>query len=175
MRSLKAYQFGFFVHESEASFDNLTLDLEVTDTFLRMNDVLLELAGDDVEAAPATGVLAGIGGIPDAVREAIEAFAAGRGDASPVIEALAKKDLPARAREIAADLVMQRKDPRTVPSLVTKLYSDDLKTRELATRAIKAIVGQDFGYDPAAKEESRSKAVAAILKHLAENRERYYG
>ncbi len=176
MRSLKAYQFGFFVHESEASFDNLTLDLEVTDTFLRMNDVLLELAGDvDVQAAPATGVLAGIGGIPDAVREAIEAFAAGRGDASPVIEALANKELPARAREIAADLVMQRKDPRTVPSLVTKLYSDDLETRELATRAIKAIVGQDFGYDPAAREESRSKALAAFLKHLAENRERYYG
>ncbi len=55
MRSLKAYQFGLFVHESEASFDNLTLDLEVTDTFLRMNDVLLAMGGTnaiDVDGYP---------------------------------------------------------------------------------------------------------------------------
>jgi len=173
-REMAAYQFGFWVHQSRATFDDLTLTIEPTQQFLDLNDLKAEI-DKEWEDVPDTGVLAGIAGVPPRTRGAIEAFASGGGDPLPVIQALGKKALPQRVRETAAQLLTARNDPKLVPKVVDALYSEDPTTRELAIRVVKGLVGKDFGYSPKASEKERSKAIRALNDFLAKEPERYYG
>lgn len=173
-REMKAYQFGFFVHQSRATFDDLTLTVEPTEEFLELNDLRAEIE-KEWEEVPSTGALAGIGGVPPRLRAQIEAYAAGGDDPLPVIRALAQRPLPMRAREVCAQTLLARRDPKLVPKVMDGLYSEDLATRELAIRVVRGLVGRDFGYSPRASEKERSKAIRALNDFLERDRARYYG
>ncbi|MFI5401470.1 MAG: hypothetical protein ACHQ1G_00825 [Planctomycetota bacterium] len=168
------YQFGFFVHQSRATFDDLTLVVELTDQFLDLNSLRADI---DVEweDTPATGPLAGIGGVSPRVRAEVDAYAEGKGENRAVIRAMLSPGLPMEAREVVLKLLLDRKDPKAVPLLVEGLYAEDKVSRRLAIDAIKSIVGTTFGYSATASEKERSKALQKLNAHLDENRALYYG
>lgn len=168
------YQFGFFVHGSRATFDDLTLVVEVTDEFLDLNSLRADI-DVDWEDTPVTGPLAGVGGVPPRVRAEVDAYAEGKGENREVIRAMLSPGLPAEAREIVLRLIGDRKDPKAVPLLVDGLYAEDKVSRRLAIDAIKSIVGTTFGYSAAASEKERSKAIQKLNAHLNENRGLYFG
>jgi hypothetical protein len=173
-REMKAYQFGFFVHQSRATFDDLTLTIEPTEEFLDLNDLRAEIERE-WEEVPSTGVLAGIVGVSPRLRAQVEAYAAGGDDPLPVIRALSNRQLPMKARDACAQALLARRDPKLVPKVMDGLYSEDLVTRELSIRVVKGLLGKDFGYSPRAPEKERSKAIRALNDFLERDRARYYG
>jgi hypothetical protein len=173
-RRMDAYKFGLWVHNSRATFDDLTLSIELTDEYLELNDLKAEIAVD-WEEVPETGPLAGIKGVPPRVRTGIEAYVDGGGEARKVFSALAKKTLPKKAREAAAAALCDRKDPKVVPVVLDGLYSPDRTTRKLSIKVVRAITGSSWGYGPSSSEKARSKAIQKLNQHLVENRKRYFG
>jgi hypothetical protein len=169
------YQFGLFVHHSRATFDDLTLTVELTDEFLDLNDLRAAVDVEWEDTIATSGPLAGIAGVPPAVREAIESFAAGGGLESQVVEVVGKAGLPEKARVVAANLLEERGNPRVVPLMIDGLYSADKRTRELSIAVIKALTGKNFGYSAGAGEKARSQAIRKLNEHLVEHRDRYYG
>ena len=168
------YMFGFFVDDSRATFDDLTLVFELTDEFLDLNNLRAEI-DVDWEDTPKTGPLAGIGGVPPRVRAQVDAYAEGKGENREVVRAMLSSGLPGDAREIVLKLIAARKDPKAVPLLVDGLYAEDKGTRRLAIDAIKSIVGMTFGYSPTASEKERSKAIQKLNVHMSDNKGLYYG
>jgi len=173
-KEMKTYQFGLWVHQSRATFDDLTLVIELTDEFLDLNDLRADI---DVEweETPETGPLAGVVGVPPRARRLVEAYATGEGDGRDIVTVVLSAGLPLRAREVAAKLLTERRDPKVVPFLIDGLYAEDKHSRRLAIDVIKSIVGKNFGYSPTASEKERSKAIQKLNAHLAENRARYFG
>jgi hypothetical protein len=173
-KEMTTYQFGVFVHESRATFDDLTLVIELTDEFLDLNSLRADI-DVDWEDTPTTGPLKGVGGVPPRVRAWADAYADGKGEHRDVIRAMLSPGLPEKAREILFGLIVARKDPKAVPLLVDGLYAEDKGSRRFAIDAIKAIVGKNFGYSPNASEKERSKAIQKLNAFLNENRAIYFG
>jgi hypothetical protein len=172
-KDMKAYKFGLWVHHSRASFDDLTLELELTDEYLDLND-LRAVIDQDWEEVPTTGPLAGISGVPPRVKQQIEAYAAGGPDGRALVDIMGRSGLPKEVRQIAGKILGQRKDPKMVPVVIDGLYSEDKETRRLAIGVVKSIVGKTFGYSPTASEKKRSDAIRKLNAHLAKDRKRYY-
>jgi hypothetical protein len=173
-KQMDSYQFGFFVHNSRATFDDLTITFELTDEFLDLNN--LKAAVDvEWEEVPETGPLAGVRGVPPRIRTQVEEYAAGKGNGRDVIHALLNSGLEKKAREIFAKVLAERRDPKMVPPLIDGLYAEDKLTRKLAIGVIKSIVGKTFGYSPTGGDKARSKAIQKLNSYLAENRSRYFG
>jgi hypothetical protein len=173
-KEMGTYQFGLFVHESRATFDDLTLVIELTDEFLDLNSLRADI-DVDWEDMPTSGPFKGVGGVPPRVRVQADAYAEGKGEHRDVIRAMLSPGLPERAREILFGLIVSRKDPKSVPLLVEGLYAEDKASRRLAIEAIRAIVGKNFGYAPNASEKERSKAIQKLNAFLNENRAVYFG
>jgi hypothetical protein len=173
-KEMDSYQFGLWVHDSRASFDDLTIVLELTDEFLDLNNLRADIEVD-WEETPTAGPLAGVGGVPPRVRSQIDAYSEGKGDAKDVIGAMLSPGLPTEAREIACRLLSDRKDPKAVPLVLDGLYAEDKVSRRLAIDVIKSIVGKTFGYSPTASEKERSRAIQKLNAHLNENRGLYFG
>jgi len=173
-KRMDVYQFGFWVHNSRATFDDLTLTITLTDEFLDLNDLKAEVAVEWEEDI-TSGPLAGIKGVPPRIRSQIEAYASGKGDAREVFQAMTRSGLPKGARQVAANVLRQRKDYRAVPIVIDGLYNEDKTTRQFSIDVIKSIVGKDFGYSATGNEKSRSKAIQKLNEHLRENHDRYYG
>ncbi len=174
-KDMRTYQFGLWVHNARASFDDLTISIELTDKFLDLNNLKAELDAE-WEDIPQTGPLAGIGGVPTRFRSAIDAYAEGAtADVRLIVKALATKSIPDRGREVAAEVLMARKDPKAVPTAIDGLYSEDVMTRKLTIGVIKSIVGKDFGYTATGSPKKRSEAIQKLNAHLALERAKYYG
>jgi hypothetical protein len=173
-KKMDTYQFGFFVHDSRATFDDLTITFELTDEFLDLND-LKAVVEVEWEEIPMTGPLAGVQGVPPRIRTQVEEYAEGKGDGRAVIRALLNTGLPQKAREIFAGVLAERNDPKMVPPLIDGLYAEDKLTRKLAIGVIKSMVGKTFGYSPTGGDKARSKAIQKLNAHLAQNRSRYFG
>ena len=134
-RSGWQYQFGFWVHHSRATFDDLTITFELTDEFLDLNNLKAEIV-QEFEEIPTTGPLAGIKGVPPRIRREIEQYAAGKGEARQVVKIVGRPGLPKKAREVAARLLKERDDKRAIPLVIDLLYSPDKYTRTLAIGVI---------------------------------------
>jgi len=173
-KQMDTYQVGFWVHNSRATIDDLTIVVQLTDEFLDLNNLRADI-DVDWEETPTTGPLAGVGEVPPRVRAQADAFAEGKGDPREIIRAMLSPSLPDRARDILSGLLVARKDPKLVPLLIDGLYSEDKTSRRYAIDAIKSIVGKSFGYSPTASEKERSKAIQKLNAHLAENRSTYFG
>jgi hypothetical protein len=174
VKKMDTYQFGVWVHHSRATFDDLTITFELTDEFLDLNDLKAEISRD-WEEVPETGPLAGIKGVPPRMRRQIEDYAAGEGEARPVVKVLGRTGVPKKAREIAAQLLVDRSDPKIVPLVIDVLYSPEKFGRKLAIGVVKSITGNNFGYSPGASEKNRSKAIQKLNAHLTQNRRKYFG
>lgn len=173
-RDMKSYQFGLWVHQSRATFDDLTISLELSPEFLHLNDLKAEVE-IDWEEAPSTGPLAGIEGVPPATRKSFDDFAAGGGEPRKIFEAMGSGALPPKARDVACKLLGDRNDPKLAPLAIDGLYSEDKLARELSIRLVKRITGKDFGYSATAGEKARSKAIQALNEFLAKDRTKYFG
>jgi hypothetical protein len=173
-KEMPTYQFGFWVHHSRATFDDLTLQIELTDEFLDLNNLRADI-DVDWEDTPTTGPFAGLSGIPPRVRSQADAYAEGKGEHKDIIKAMFSPGLPEKARDILEGLLVARKDPKAVPLLVDGLYSEDKSTRRIAIDAIKGLVGKNFGYSATASEKERSKAIQKLNAFLTENRSTYFG
>lgn len=171
---MKSYHFGFWVHGSRATIDDLTLTVELTDAFLDLNDLKAEVELE-WEEVPESGPFAGMREVPPRLRAQVERYAAGGGEARELVQGLQRTGLPKDVRRVVAEVLQARKDPRTVPMVIDALYSADKTTRELAIGVVKAIVGQTFGYSPGAGEKARSQAIQKLNAYLAEHREKFYG
>jgi hypothetical protein len=170
---MTAYKFGFWVHHSRASFDDLTITFELSDEYLDHHDLSLDIAVE-VDEIPTTGPFAGMEHVPPKLRADVDEYAAGKGDVKPLVEGLGNGALPEKVRKVIADVIRARKDPKSVPPLVDVLYSEDKTSRGLGIDVIKAIVGKSFGYSPTGGETARSKAIQKLNAYLAENKQLYY-
>ena len=173
-KDMRKYQFGLFVHENSARFDDLMITFELTDEFLELNDLKAEII-EDYEEIPKTGPLAGIRGVPPTIRARIESFAAGGEGMRDVAKAMSKESLPKKAREVACQVLCEIRNPRCIPTVIDGLYSQDKLARQLSIKVVKAIVGKNFGYSATASEKNRSKALQKLNAYLAKNRRRYFG
>lgn len=173
-KEMHTYQFGLWVHQSRATFDDLTIVIELTDEFLDLNNLRADIEVD-WEETPTTGPLAGVSDVPPRVRTLADAYAEGKGEHKDIIQAMLSPSLPDRARDILSNLIAARKDPKVVPLLVGGLYSEDKTSRRYAIETIKSIVGKNFGYSATASEKERSKAIQKLNAHLSENRSLYFG
>jgi len=171
---MESYHFGLWVHGSRATFDDLTITIRLTDEFLDLND-LKAAVETEYEEIPETGPFAGMKNVAPRLRTRVEQYVAGAGDARDVVEALLNSGLAAKIREIVAQVIMDRRDPKIVPLVIDGLYARDRETRKLSIGIVKAIVGQSFGYSPSASEKARSKAIRKLNAHLTAHRRRYYG
>ncbi len=88
---------------------------------------------------------------------------------------LGRSGLPKKGREVAAQLLKDRADPKSVPLVIDALYSPDKYARTLAIGVVKSIVGNNFGYSPRSSEKKRSKAIQKLNQFLAKNRKKFYG
>ncbi len=172
-KPMKTYMFGLWVHHSRATFDDLTITFELTDEFLDLNDLKAEISSD-WEDVPKTGPLAGIKGMPPRIRRAIEDYAAGKDTARAVVKVLGRTGLPKKGRQVAAQILKDRADPKVVPLVIDVLYSADKLARTMAIGVVKSIVGNSFGYSPGSGEKRRSKAIQKLNQYLAQNRSKYY-
>lgn len=169
-----SYHFGLWVHHSRMSVDDLTIEVELTDEYLDLNDLKAAIS-DDWEEVPQTGPLAGVKGVPPSIRGWIEAYAAGTGEPKRMVEVICRTGLPKRAREAAAEVLTARRDPKAVPVVIDGLYQEDKTSRRLSIGVVKSIVGKDFGYSPTAGDKARSEAIRKLIAYLAEHRKRFYG
>lgn len=174
VKEMKVYQFGFWVHHSRATFDDLLITFELTDEFLELNDLTASISAD-WEEIPESGPLAGIGGVPPRIRSQLDAYAAGGGVGKEVFEVMGRTGLEKKVRDIAADLLKQRRDAKLVPKLIDGLYAEDKYTRKLSIDVIKSIVGKTFGYSPGSSEKKRSASIQKLMAHVSQNRAKYYG
>jgi hypothetical protein len=76
------------------------------------------------------------------------------------IEALADPDSLVRAQ--AAQMLGARREERAAKGLIDLLEDANVRVRAVAVKALEAIAGSDFGYDPTDPEEERKKAIAAF-------------
>jgi hypothetical protein len=172
-REMKICHFGLWVHQSRATFDDLTLVVEPSEKFLDLNDLKAEIEVE-WEEAPATGPFAGIEGVPAGVVAATEAYAGGGGSAAPLFEAMWNASLPPKAREAVCQTLCARSDPKAVALSIDGLYREEKLARELTIRFIKKVTGKDFGYSAGAGEKARSKAIQALNDFLAKERAKYF-
>jgi len=173
-KKMDTYQFGLWVHHSRATFDDLTIEIELTDEFLNLNDLKAEVV-EDWEEVPTTGPLAGVRGVPPRIRSEIDAYALGKGEARLVVKTVGRTGIPKKVREIAAQLLKDRNDSKVVPIVIDLLYSTDKQTRTLGIGIVKSIVGNNFGYSPGSSEKKRSKSIQKLNQHLVQNRRKYFG
>jgi len=171
---MDSYKFGLWVHHSRMTVDDLVLTIELPDEYLDLNNLKAEI-DEDAAMAPETGPLAGIEGVPPAVRERIEAYARGRGDPQGVAEILSRTGLPDEVREVAAKLLEQRRDPKCVRWVINALYAKDKKSRELAIGVVKVVTGKTFGYRARSSEKRRSAAIRKLNDYMQKHRSRFYG
>lgn len=168
-----SYHFGLWVHHTRMTVDDLTIQVELTDEYLDLNDLEAAIS-EDWEEVPQTGPLAGVKGVPPNIRGWIERYAAGEGEPKRMVEVICRTGLPERAREAAAEVLTARRDPKVVPLVINGLYQEDKLARKLSIDVIESIVGKDFGYSATAGEKSRSKAIRKLNAYLAEHRGRFY-
>ncbi|MEE8105104.1 MAG: hypothetical protein V3T86_06180 [Planctomycetota bacterium] len=173
-RHMPAYNFGFWVHHSRASFDDLYLTIELSEEFLELNNLKAEVIEKNAEPI-TSGPLAGLEGVPPKLQKAVVAFAKGRGPVDPLVDSLGKVTLHEDIREALATVMSERRDPKSVPILVDSLYSTEKSTRALAIRVVKSIVGKDFGYRPGSSEKKRSKCIQKLNDFMTQDRARFYG
>jgi HEAT repeat protein len=88
---------------------------------------------------------------------------------SAALEALADPDSLVRAQ--AAQMLGDRKEERAIPGLVDLLADDNVRVRAVAGKAVAAMAGTDFGYDPTDPEEVRAKAVESARAWAKKYRE----
>lgn len=92
-KEMTTYQFGLWVHDSRATFDDLTLVFELTDQFLDLNNLRADI-DVDWEDVPTTGPLAGVTDVPPRVRAQTDAYADGKGEAKELIKAMFSPGCP---------------------------------------------------------------------------------
>ena len=171
-KDMRFYKFGLFVHGSRATFDDLTLTVELTEEYLDNENLRAEL---DPNFPSGPDPLAGITGVPLDVRKRIHDYDASGKASRLVIEILDQAGLSRRVREVAARILAERNDPKVVPLAIGGLTSEDKISRRLSIQVVKSIVGKTFGYSPGASKKSRAAAIEKLKVYLNEHRERYYG
>jgi len=161
-REMKSYQFGLFVHESKARFDDLTLTVELTDDYLELNNL-------DLVLAPAP--LSGVPGVPPEVPRTLEAYLADPDSGERVVALLGRVDISREVRQQVAEFLGEGRDRTLLPFLMEKLRSTNATTRALALRAVTLIAGKTFGFDPEGGEAERARALREMEGALAPRRE----
>jgi hypothetical protein len=79
---------------------------------------------------------------------------------SAALEALEDPDSLVRAQ--AVQMLGERKEEKASPGLIGSLSDTSVRVRAVAEKALTAIAGTDYGYDPTDPEEQRKKAIAAF-------------
>ena len=139
MRNLK---FGLFVHHSTATFDDLEITCTLSDEYLDLEDLRVDLDAD--------------------VDEEIRAYAARGVDARQVASILAWPWLARSKRQAAAAALAARRDESILPLLLPALRARDATTRRLAIGVVEAITGTTFGYTADGAAPRRAEAIARI-------------
>ena len=78
-------------------------------------------------------------------------------------------------RMVAADALGKIGDPTAVPRLIETLEDERPAVRESALYALRAITGEDLGFDPTGSEGDRGKRVRAWRDWWSKNRSRLLG
>ena len=145
-KDMKDLKFGLFVHNSTATFDDLTITCTLSDAYLDLEDLSLDLTGN--------------------VSREIEQYAASGADARQMVSILGWTWLARDKRKAAAKALADRKDPKIVRRLLPALRSTDRVSRQFAISVVEAVAGQDFGYSAADSARNRAEAIARIEASL---------
>jgi hypothetical protein len=169
--AMKGLRPGFYLIDSEATIDNVTIRGEIDPAWGETAGVDLSLVvkprtpgkGPEREAGPADL----------AARQRIDAVRTGAETPGALVPVIGNKDLLDSVREEAAKVVEEAGDPKVVPRLVPSLESEDPVARRLAGKIVQKLTGKSFGYNADAAEPERRKAIRALLDHIEKNASKF--
>lgn len=155
---LKRFQLGFYAIKGRVLVDDLEIRGTLADDWLRRTKV-------DLRTARPIGAAA-TGGLDEATQACLAAHAAGDLAATRTLLRFATDE--SRAAEARATVVEAlMKGPRKAARpTVDLLYHEREDARALGIRIIKALLGKDYGYKPAAPEAKRSAAIKKLNEDL---------
>ena len=145
-KDMKDLHLGLFVHNSTASFDDLTITCTLSDEYLHLEDLSIDLVGK--------------------IDQEIEAYSARGLDAPQIVSILGWPWLGKANRKAAAKALADRKDPKILRLLLPALRSSDRTSRQLAIDIVEAVAGQTFGYSAADSASTRTEAIARLVASL---------
>jgi len=141
-KDLRNLKFGLFVHGSKAVFDDLTITCTLSDDYLDLEDLSVDLTANiDAE---------------------IEAYEKRGLDPGQIASIVAWPFVDKKKRKAAAAALAGRGDLAVLALILPALRSDDRTTRKLAIEVVEGITGQTFGYRPNARRKDRDKAIAKL-------------
>jgi hypothetical protein len=165
--ALKGFRPGFYLIDSEATVDEVTIRGEVDPNWAATAGLDLSLTvkprtpGKTPEREPTAADLA--------ARQRIDAVRTGAETAGALVPLLGNKDLLESVREDAAKVVEESGDLHVVPRLVATLESEDAVARRLGGRVVAKLTGRSFGYSPDGPEPERRKAIRSLLDYIEKN------
>jgi len=143
MRDLKI---GLFVHHSRAAFDDLTVTCTLSDEYLALEDLSVDLDGHaDAE---------------------IDAYEIRGHDPKQVVALMSWPFVPKKTRERARAVLGKRKDKEILPLLLPVLRSPDKTARGYAIEVVEAITGETYGFEAKDRPLDRANAIARLEKAI---------
>ncbi|MCP3860971.1 MAG: hypothetical protein GY704_15070, partial [Phycisphaeraceae bacterium] len=153
-------EIGLFTNGGRAFFDDLLIEGELSESWLRDRRVAMFLSKDIRNAANR---------LRKKDREALDLakdFVAGKIPADEVLASLANAKVNVFVREAVSDqLVASDRIGETLAGLKPLLLSKDRGTRTFAGRILDRAIDMDFGFDPDDDKEERAAAVERFLDY----------
>jgi len=160
-RTLSELHVGFYVVKSSAAFTGVTIRGRLSPKWLEKAKVSLTLSEPLPQVGPSEADLN--------AQKVVGRFDVGTADALDVLEVIANAEVSFAIRESGAQALIAAGDKKLVPKVVGLLYADNVETRTLGRDLVRGLTNKNFGYDPKADEEKRSKGIQKIIQYIQKN------
>ena len=139
-------------------FTGIRIRGRLSPKWLEKAKVSLELSEPLAQVGPSESELNAL--------KVIGRFDVGTADDLDVLEIIADTEVSFGVRESGALALIAAGDKRLVPKVVGLLYADDVETRSLGRSLVRGLTNKNFGYDPKANEDKRSKAIQKLIAYI---------
>jgi hypothetical protein len=160
-RTLSELHVGFYVVKSSAMFTAVTIRGRLSPVWLTKANVTLALSAPLPQVGPSEADLN--------AQKVVGRFDVGTADALDVLEIIADAAVSFSVRESGVQSLIASGDAKLVPKVVGLLYADNVETRTLGRDLVRGLTNKNFGYDPKADEEKRSKGIQKIIEYIQKN------
>ena len=150
---------GLYVVKASAQYSRIVVRGRVSKGWLEREGVVLTLSKPLAAAVEMTQA-------EKDARKLLKRLELGAGSIADLIPVIDNAEVTVPTREAAAAAILASGDLMLVPNLVVLLYSEDLPTRTIGNDLVKGMTSKNFGYDPKADEEKRSRAIVKVVEYL---------
>jgi len=157
-RTLSELHIGFYVVKSNAMFTGVRVRGRLSPKWLEKAKVSLELSEPLAQVGPSEADLH--------ARKIVGRLDIGTADSLDVLEIIADSEVSVAIRESGVQALIASGDKKLVPKVVGLLYAEDVETRSLGRDLVRGLTNKNFGYDPKAKQDKRSKAIQKLIGYI---------